>query len=199
MISYIYYFCCYVRTEIHILYFCKITYFKIHLAVIYWTSFDFIGIFFVLPCIETYQKVDLRTITLDVPPQEVWSSMMSSLLISHVSRCCLCLSLLYLDVVFFLPICPFFQWSTRFFCIFLFILFSLVLLFMIYFFSYNLFLAVTYSTIIITKTVLSMFLSFRYSWFKVWNISSYSLLLCIGNICLFYYFVDVLFLYYSNL
>ena len=30
-----------------------------------------IGLFFVLPCIENYQKVDLRTITLDVPPQEV--------------------------------------------------------------------------------------------------------------------------------
>jgi len=29
------------------------------------------GIFFVLPCIESYQRVDLRTITLDVPPQEV--------------------------------------------------------------------------------------------------------------------------------
>ncbi|XP_059092297.1 band 7 protein AGAP004871-like isoform X1 [Tigriopus californicus] len=29
------------------------------------------GIFFVLPCIESYQKVDLRTITLSVPPQEV--------------------------------------------------------------------------------------------------------------------------------
>merc|ERR1719458_514514 len=29
------------------------------------------GIFFVLPCIETYQGVDLRTITLGVPPQEV--------------------------------------------------------------------------------------------------------------------------------
>lgn len=29
------------------------------------------GIFFVLPCIESYQIVDLRTITLDVPPQEV--------------------------------------------------------------------------------------------------------------------------------
>ena len=29
------------------------------------------GIFFVMPCIETYQKVDLRTITLGVPPQEV--------------------------------------------------------------------------------------------------------------------------------
>ena len=32
---------------------------------------SFSGIFFVLPCIESYQKVDLRTITLDVPPQEV--------------------------------------------------------------------------------------------------------------------------------
>ena len=29
------------------------------------------GIFFVLPCIETYTAIDLRTITLDVPPQEV--------------------------------------------------------------------------------------------------------------------------------
>ncbi|RWS06727.1 band 7 protein-like protein [Dinothrombium tinctorium] len=29
------------------------------------------GIFFVLPCIETYTKVDLRTLTFDVPPQEV--------------------------------------------------------------------------------------------------------------------------------
>merc|ERR1719461_1645786 len=29
------------------------------------------GIFFVLPCIETYQKDDLRTITLGVPPQAV--------------------------------------------------------------------------------------------------------------------------------
>ncbi|TRY63261.1 hypothetical protein TCAL_02602, partial [Tigriopus californicus] len=32
---------------------------------------SFPGIFFVLPCIESYQKVDLRTITLGVPPQEV--------------------------------------------------------------------------------------------------------------------------------
>ena len=31
----------------------------------------FKGIFFVMPCIESYQKVDLRTITLGVPPQEV--------------------------------------------------------------------------------------------------------------------------------
>ena len=35
----------------------------------------YVGLFFVLPCIETYTKVDLRTITLDVPPQEVYSLM----------------------------------------------------------------------------------------------------------------------------
>eukprot|EP00093_Oithona_nana_P005668 05668.XXX_151688_146650_1 [CDS] Oithona nana genome sequencing. len=32
---------------------------------------SYFRIFFVLPCIESYQKVDLRTITLGVPPQEV--------------------------------------------------------------------------------------------------------------------------------
>lgn len=30
-----------------------------------------IGIFFILPCIENYAKVDLRTLTFDVPPQEI--------------------------------------------------------------------------------------------------------------------------------
>ena len=30
-----------------------------------------LGIFFVLPCIETYTKVDLRTGVFDIPPQEV--------------------------------------------------------------------------------------------------------------------------------
>ncbi|XP_064616329.1 band 7 protein AGAP004871-like [Liolophura sinensis] len=29
------------------------------------------GIFFVLPCIESYSKVDLRTVSFDVPPQEI--------------------------------------------------------------------------------------------------------------------------------
>jgi len=32
------------------------------------------GIFFVLPCIESYTKVDLRTVSFDVPPQEVSTS-----------------------------------------------------------------------------------------------------------------------------
>ena len=30
-----------------------------------------LGIFFVLPCIEKYTKVDLRTSVIDIPPQEV--------------------------------------------------------------------------------------------------------------------------------
>jgi regulator of protease activity HflC (stomatin/prohibitin superfamily) len=33
------------------------------------------GIFFVLPCVDTYCKVDLRTVSFDVAPQEVsWFS-----------------------------------------------------------------------------------------------------------------------------
>ena len=40
------------------------------------------GIFFVLPCIESYEKVDLRTITLGVPPQEV-----SLCLRIYITRC----------------------------------------------------------------------------------------------------------------
>lgn len=30
-----------------------------------------IGIFFVLPCTDTFRKVDLRTVTFDIPAQEV--------------------------------------------------------------------------------------------------------------------------------
>ena len=29
------------------------------------------GIFFILPCIDAYRCVDLRTVSFDVPPQEV--------------------------------------------------------------------------------------------------------------------------------
>jgi regulator of protease activity HflC (stomatin/prohibitin superfamily) len=29
------------------------------------------GIFFIVPCIDTYRKIDLRTVSFDVPPQEV--------------------------------------------------------------------------------------------------------------------------------
>ncbi|KAI9553467.1 hypothetical protein GHT06_021377 [Daphnia sinensis] len=31
------------------------------------------GIFFIVPCIDTYRKVDLRTVSFDVPPQEILS------------------------------------------------------------------------------------------------------------------------------
>lgn len=29
------------------------------------------GMFFIVPCIDSYTKVDLRTVTFDVPPQEI--------------------------------------------------------------------------------------------------------------------------------
>ena len=29
------------------------------------------GIFFVIPCVDSYKRVDLRTVSFDVPPQEV--------------------------------------------------------------------------------------------------------------------------------
>ena len=29
------------------------------------------GVFFVIPCVDQYQKIDMRTQTYDVPPQEV--------------------------------------------------------------------------------------------------------------------------------
>ena len=30
-----------------------------------------LGLFFIIPCTDTYTKVDLRTVSFDVPPQEV--------------------------------------------------------------------------------------------------------------------------------
>ena len=29
------------------------------------------GVFFVIPCLDVYEKIDMRTATYDVPPQEV--------------------------------------------------------------------------------------------------------------------------------
>ena len=29
------------------------------------------GVFFVLPCVDVYEKIDTRTATFEVPPQEV--------------------------------------------------------------------------------------------------------------------------------
>ncbi len=31
------------------------------------------GLFFIMPCVDSYKKVDLRTVSFDVPPQEVLS------------------------------------------------------------------------------------------------------------------------------
>ena len=41
------------------------------------------GIFFIVPCVDSYQKVDMRTLTFDVPPQEVNSFKVYRLVRSH--------------------------------------------------------------------------------------------------------------------
>ena len=30
------------------------------------------GVFFIIPCVDVYEKVDMRTQTFEIPPQEVW-------------------------------------------------------------------------------------------------------------------------------
>ena len=42
------------------------------------------GVFFIIPCLDVYQKIDMRTATYDVPPQEVRQS---ALLQLAVARC----------------------------------------------------------------------------------------------------------------
>lgn len=46
------------------------------------------GIFFVLPCTDTIMKVDLRTVSFDIPPQEVgvWAQRATDTLISLLLR-----------------------------------------------------------------------------------------------------------------
>ena len=29
------------------------------------------GVFFVIPCVDTYEKIDMRSMTFEIPPQEV--------------------------------------------------------------------------------------------------------------------------------
>ena len=41
------------------------------------------GIFFVMPCIDSYKKVDLRTVSFDVPPQEVLAVLLPPTVFSH--------------------------------------------------------------------------------------------------------------------
>ena len=41
--------------------------------------FCFVGLFFILPCMDNIMTIDLRTITYDVPPQEVMVTSLSLL------------------------------------------------------------------------------------------------------------------------
>ena len=45
------------------------------------------GLFFIMPCIDTYKKVDLRTVSFDVPPQEVGSLLSHMLARAACVRC----------------------------------------------------------------------------------------------------------------
>ena len=51
--------------------------------------FVFSGLFFIVPCIDSYTKVDLRTVSFDVPPQEVgtiWTYRPGQTVQAHVSQ-----------------------------------------------------------------------------------------------------------------
>ena len=41
------------------------------MPVIYFPYSILLKVFFIIPCIDIYEKIDLRTQTYDVPPQEV--------------------------------------------------------------------------------------------------------------------------------
>ena len=51
------------------------------------------GVFFVIPCLDIYEKIDMRTSTYDVPPQEVklkWKSLKSLLSLDPDQGLCDC-------------------------------------------------------------------------------------------------------------
>lgn len=62
-----------------------------NMNILYILSFE-IGIFFILPCIDSYDRVDLRTRTYDVPPQEVT--------LKKIVHASICFNFLYLNSLF---------------------------------------------------------------------------------------------------
>jgi len=49
-----------------------------------------VGLFFVVPCTDSFVRVDLRTVSFDIPPQEVCMSSVRDLrinLTSYTSKC----------------------------------------------------------------------------------------------------------------
>ena len=41
------------------------------------------GVFFVIPCVDVYEKIDMRSQTFEIPPQEVGPSSLTSYCISY--------------------------------------------------------------------------------------------------------------------
>ena len=46
------------------------------------------GVFFVIPCLDIYEKIDMRTVTYDVPPQEVATDIVLIRFTSLSIKCC---------------------------------------------------------------------------------------------------------------
>ena len=45
------------------------------------------GVFFVIPCVDVYEKIDMRSQTFEIPPQEVGPSCLTSYCISSFLEC----------------------------------------------------------------------------------------------------------------
>ena len=46
------------------------------------------GVFFIIPCLDIYEKIDMRTVTYDVPPQEVATDIVLIRFTSLSIKCC---------------------------------------------------------------------------------------------------------------
>ena len=44
------------------------------------------GVFFIIPCVDVYEKIDMRSQTFEIPPQEVGPSSLTSNYISYLVR-----------------------------------------------------------------------------------------------------------------
>ena len=59
------------------------------------------GIFFIVPCVDSYQKVDMRTLTFDVPPQEVRQFVLYFILLSTYIHSTTSAHLSFFSLLFF--------------------------------------------------------------------------------------------------
>ena len=51
--------------------YCTVLYCTLLYCTVLYSAVQGPGLFFVMPCIDSFQAVDMRTVSFDVPPQEV--------------------------------------------------------------------------------------------------------------------------------